>query len=403
MNFEELETKIRYHIYIENHPFDSKAVVGIKPDEYYIRGYVLSYYQGQLDLINNSSLSEREKPRLENLKAELKGMALPERTKSYDTIHSSYLCKAIKEDNFELFEIASANGADVNYNESGRSFSDCPLILAAKKNTSDRYAYQMADRLLSHRDINVNYQNDSGDTPLLVIARKALRPEEEKVILPLAAKLIQRGANVNVERVGQERAHHPHETPLMCAAEVGNVGIVELLINNGAGVSTKIPYRGTALSYAVQSVPKIPIERRLAIVKKLKNAGAVVGSEEKLAIKKLKNELKQAQKVESENESEIGTTEERKDVIAIEAEISRLQKNGESWFSIGNNKKANRLEKALSDATNKVGDVRQDDAVVAVLRDHRICGFFGLKRTTTTTNIDAQSKEEGSELKMQQS
>ncbi|KTC78194.1 GNAT family N-acetyltransferase [Legionella brunensis] len=79
----------------------------------------------------------------------------------------------------------------------------------------------------------------------------------------------------------------------------------------------------------------------------------------------------------------------RKDIDAVQQEITRLRNNALSRFSIGNTAKADAIAIALNSAL-KTGcnDVRQDDAVRTALAKHRIFSFFGTKTATALVNVE---------------
>ncbi|KTD45562.1 Acetyltransferase YpeA [Legionella rubrilucens] len=77
------------------------------------------------------------------------------------------------------------------------------------------------------------------------------------------------------------------------------------------------------------------------------------------------------------------------DVLAVEKEIKRLRKNALSFFSMGNNRKADAIEAALNTAIlNKDMDVRQNDAVKRALAKHRLCSFFRTKTADALLNVN---------------
>lgn len=81
--------------------------------------------------------------------------------------------------------------------------------------------------------------------------------------------------------------------------------------------------------------------------------------------------------------------ETRKDVLFIQSQINRFRENEKSCFSINNGKKADAIDLALKKALGKgVEDVRTDIHVKDALAIHRIFGFFGLKATKATTDLE---------------
>lgn len=93
-------------------------------------------------------------------------------------------------------------------------------------------AWQVYDALLAHRDIQVEIQNQYGETPLMYLA---LLGETER-----AAALIERGAQVN--KLGW--------TPLHYAASRGQADTARMLIEKGAIVNAPAPDGTTALMMA---------------------------------------------------------------------------------------------------------------------------------------------------------
>lgn len=78
-----------------------------------------------------------------------------------------------------------------------------------------------------------------------------------------------------------------------------------------------------------------------------------------------------------------------KGIQAVEQEIKRLRKNALSFFSIGNNRKADAIEAALNQAVlDKDSDVRQNAAVKTALARHRLCSFFGTKTADALLNVN---------------
>ncbi|CEK11352.1 GNAT family N-acetyltransferase [Legionella hackeliae] len=79
----------------------------------------------------------------------------------------------------------------------------------------------------------------------------------------------------------------------------------------------------------------------------------------------------------------------RLDVDAVNREVVRLRNNARSFFSIGNNAKADLIERKLKIALEKdVSDVRKDQEVINALAKHRIFSFFGTKTADALVNVN---------------
>lgn len=76
---------------------------------------------------------------------------------------------------------------------------------------------------------------------------------------------------------------------------------------------------------------------------------------------------------------------------SIQQQINRLRRNACHAFSIGNAAKADLIEVAIERAYEDsfTGDLRLNRWVRQALASHRICGFFGLKKTTALQAVDA--------------
>lgn len=120
-----------------------------------------------------------------------------------------------------------ARGADPNALDA----DELPTLMLAIRSG----AWQVYDALLAHRNIEIDIENQHGETPLMYLA---LLGETER-----AAALIKRGAQVN--RLGW--------TPLHYAASRGQTDTARMLIQHGAMVHAPAPDGTTPLMMAAYS------------------------------------------------------------------------------------------------------------------------------------------------------
>ncbi len=94
-------------------------------------------------------------------------------------------------------------------------------------------------------------------------------------------------------------------------------------------------------------------------------------------------------RVEQTESTFLLSTIQRQDILAVDNEIKRLERNAQSIFSMYNTAKANHIKAALTKAINSnVIDVRQDGQVREALAEHRIFSFFGVKKSQSLINVD---------------
>jgi len=164
---------------------------------------------------------------------------------------------------YSIAKLLIASGADVNANSA--PFQLTPLHLAAAAGLS-----RMAALLIAH-GANPDVKSRNGSTPMAwaanfngakvvdVLIDNGVDPNEmirgEGTALHIAvargregvaARLIARGANVNV------KTKKDGFTPLHLAAAVGSEHMVEILIANGADLNTKDKHDQTPLALAAQ-------------------------------------------------------------------------------------------------------------------------------------------------------
>ena len=108
-------------------------------------------------------------------------------------------------------------------------------------------------KLMLQKGFNIETTTDSGNTALKIAAKKNHKE--------LAEFLISQGAEVN------SRNRKRHSTPLHAAAKRGRLGIVKLLIKNGAMLDAKTKNRQTPLHLAAK-------KDRALVVEELLSAGA---------------------------------------------------------------------------------------------------------------------------------
>ena len=118
-------------------------------------------------------------------------------------------------------------GADINVKDNNGLR---PLHIAVNKSNSE-----MIEFLINNR-ANINAKNKNGLTAL----HYAVYHHQKDII----SMLISKGANVN------SRGNVRGSTPLMLAAEKGNVKLIELLLENGAKINAVDQFEETALARA---------------------------------------------------------------------------------------------------------------------------------------------------------
>lgn len=103
---------------------------------------------------------------------------------------------------------------------------------------------KVVEILLKEAKINVNQQNDFGNTPLIEAAQKRDRGRNRNIIFDM---LLQAGVDLNIKNT-QGR------TALICAVKDGHIDIVKSLINTqGINLFIKDNNRDSALSYSKQN------------------------------------------------------------------------------------------------------------------------------------------------------
>ncbi|MFH0824575.1 MAG: ankyrin repeat domain-containing protein [Pseudomonadota bacterium] len=141
-----------------------------------------------------------------------------------DDSGSTALMWAVAESKTDAMKVLLQKGADANArNKDG----DTALIYAGELGTPD------AARLLIEKGVDVNAVGSSGKTALYVTAE---RPER----FPVAKLLIERGADI-------EAATDQKWTPLVAAADAGNVELVALLLEKGAKTQIKLALQMASL------------------------------------------------------------------------------------------------------------------------------------------------------------
>ena len=105
---------------------------------------------------------------------------------------------------------------------------------------------------------DVNAQDNLVGTPLHWVA---LKKDTDAARLLIAA-----GADVNLPRViDNELPHNQGRTPLMNAASVNAVGVIDLLITDGANIDAKLVSGHTALHIAVYSSSTDAVRKLVAL------------------------------------------------------------------------------------------------------------------------------------------
>lgn len=133
-------------------------------------------------------------------------------------------------------------------------------------------------------------------------------------------------------------------------------------------------------------------------ITRLEQAGPII-EWQKNRLKTIRIEKKliaafEAGKEEVNQLPEIQTAIQSKDIEIVFKEISRLYKNAESKFGIGNKRKADKiLANVINAVNNGCEDVAKDANVRKALGDHRLFSFFGLKTADALDNVDEAMKQ----------
>ncbi len=148
----------------------------------------------------------------------------------------SPLIHAVVRSNLETVQLLVNAGADVN----GRDADGMtPLMHAA-----DRSRWDMVPFLLDH-GADPNLVQNGTEPPLSYVAAKVSSPDG----IPCIRALLAAGADAN--RFALDADGEPSGTPLMVAAQNGNVPAIRELVSAGADVNVVVPF-GTALAQAAE-------------------------------------------------------------------------------------------------------------------------------------------------------
>ncbi len=172
-----------------------------------------------------------------------------------DALNQSFFAAAEKGD-LQAVKDLFAKGASIDAASPNWVKGSTPLMCALANNHFD------VARFLASRDADVNAKNETGQTPLTILATY-VKEAHAKEGTDTAMFLIERGANVN--KRGRE-----DETALMCAARNNNKRMCELLIEKGAKLNSQDKDGVTALMFAAA-------RSQLEICKQLIEKGARVG------------------------------------------------------------------------------------------------------------------------------
>ena len=149
----------------------------------------------------------------------------------FDEVGNTALCSAAFGGNLEIVRVLLEAGADPNLTpepEPDEDDSNPPLWFANSAEVT---------KLLIDAGADINFQNSSGDTILIMTARRWGALKKMKVLL-------ENGADINIK-------NNEGKTALMYAAKnKDNLDKVKLLIENGADINTKDNDDNTALSLA---------------------------------------------------------------------------------------------------------------------------------------------------------
>jgi len=142
--------------------------------------------------------------------------------------------------NVEDVDRTVKQGADINYIDEDYG---TPLIIAIKQMNVG-----LAHYLLGLPDILINQSDIIGQTPLIIASKLTPSDSVQENIISVITKLIidQKGVDVNFcDQTGT--------TALMYAALIGNLGLVNILVETNADVNSRHITGNTVLHYAVSS------------------------------------------------------------------------------------------------------------------------------------------------------
>ncbi|MFO7871700.1 MAG: ankyrin repeat domain-containing protein [Kiritimatiellia bacterium] len=144
---------------------------------------------------------------------------------------------AARSGNNELIVVLLDAGVDPNIRSDS---AKTPLHLAAWGLHADTV------KLLVDRGADVNARDKMGNTPLIMPAPTPtyIKPDRFPAYRSILKTLVGNGGNVNAS------SYTRGDTPLICAAWVGDTNAVQLLMSAGADIHHKSKYGGTALEHA---------------------------------------------------------------------------------------------------------------------------------------------------------
>ena len=123
----------------------------------------------------------------------------------------------------------------IDLNKSSESDHPPPIITIVEKNRTDLFIF-----LVSNKDIELNSENENGETPLHIASKKG-NLEIVKTIMSLSSVNVDRQTNLLM-------------TPLHFAAKEGHFDIVQFLVNSCNATKTLKDIKGVLLYYLSNSI-----------------------------------------------------------------------------------------------------------------------------------------------------
>lgn len=152
------------------------------------------------------------------------------------------LAKAVWDDDFmKIDELTKKDKDLINYQDP--KYGQTLLFLTMWHNQKETFKF-----LLAHGANPNIHDTYDGTSPIIEACKERLNIEFVMILL-------RNGANPNDVEVGKRRdGNHTRYTPLMAAAENGNIDLVELLVNKGASLNYINEFDQSALSVSITQV-----------------------------------------------------------------------------------------------------------------------------------------------------